>query len=375
MRYPTFSTPTFAMFPEEHLVNDETHPTPSSDDRVRTALNKARKQLEKSETSTEKLGEENTKMSAINPILRALGWDVEDWEEVSLEYKPRTGGNPVDYALRWNNTPQLFVEAKGYGENLDDIKWVEQCISYTNAAGVRWIVLTDGMSWKLYDTSLYSSPAKDKLFMETTIKDSDATSFFHLITKESVITDTLNTVGDTVKVDTAVQCALETLFNGDTVGPKIVNMVESQLGGGYNKNQIRESLKRCQATFLFPTTATTPPATVPSPLPPPPFGPVPVPNPKYYGVTLAEIVTAGILQPGTVLRPAERKSSHLTATVTENGILFNGHHHTSPSSAGKAARKVADPTAENNPNGWDFWKDENGTTLKHYRDTYLKREI
>ena len=45
------------------------------------------------------IGEQNTKAALIEPILRALGWAVEDPEEVWREYRRRSSDNPVDYAL------------------------------------------------------------------------------------------------------------------------------------------------------------------------------------------------------------------------------------------------------------------------------------
>jgi hypothetical protein len=61
------------------------------------------------------IGEQNTKAALIEPVLRALGWDVEDIEEVQREYKPKSADNPVDYALLVLRTPRLFLEAKGLG--------------------------------------------------------------------------------------------------------------------------------------------------------------------------------------------------------------------------------------------------------------------
>ena len=83
------------------------------------------------------IGEQNTKAVLIVPILRALGWDPEDLEEVRLEYKRRPSDKPVDYALFINRIPRLFVEAKGLGENLDDRRWASQIVSYATVAGVR----------------------------------------------------------------------------------------------------------------------------------------------------------------------------------------------------------------------------------------------
>lgn len=43
-----------------------------------------------------RIGEQNTKAALIVPVLRALGWDVEDLDEVQLEYRLKPGDRPVD---------------------------------------------------------------------------------------------------------------------------------------------------------------------------------------------------------------------------------------------------------------------------------------
>jgi hypothetical protein len=58
------------------------------------------------------IGEQNTKLTLINPVLRALGWDVEDLEDVRHEYRRRSHDKPVDYALLLARDPKLFLEAK-----------------------------------------------------------------------------------------------------------------------------------------------------------------------------------------------------------------------------------------------------------------------
>jgi predicted type IV restriction endonuclease len=54
------------------------------------------------------LGEQNTKAALIEPLLRALGWDGEDVDEVHREYKLRAMDNPVDYALMLERKPVEF---------------------------------------------------------------------------------------------------------------------------------------------------------------------------------------------------------------------------------------------------------------------------
>ena len=66
------------------------------------------------------LDEQNTKAALIEPVLRALGWDIEDVDEVRREYRRKGADNPVDYALLILRAPRLFIEAKAVGQNLDD---------------------------------------------------------------------------------------------------------------------------------------------------------------------------------------------------------------------------------------------------------------
>ncbi len=60
----------------------------------------------------ENIGEQNTKLTLINPVLRALRWNVEDLDEVRHEFRRVPADKPVDYALMLARTPKLFVEAK-----------------------------------------------------------------------------------------------------------------------------------------------------------------------------------------------------------------------------------------------------------------------
>ena len=76
-----------------------------------------------------RLNEQNTKASLILPVLDALGWNPNDPDEVTWEYKPRPKHNPVDFALQLKRTPCLILEAKVLRENLDEDRLATQLFS------------------------------------------------------------------------------------------------------------------------------------------------------------------------------------------------------------------------------------------------------
>ena len=88
-----------------------------------------------------------TRVALIDPLLRALGWDVADPGLVTAEYD--VSGQRADYALLKNEGgPAAFVEAKKLGESL--ISHRMQMVNYANMSGVPYAGLTDGNNWELY---------------------------------------------------------------------------------------------------------------------------------------------------------------------------------------------------------------------------------
>ena len=84
--------------------------TNSTRQSLTSVLPKLRKRIHKIQNRNEHIGEQNTKAALIDPLLAALGWDVEDIDEVSREYRRKPQDNPVDYALFMLRSPRLFVD-------------------------------------------------------------------------------------------------------------------------------------------------------------------------------------------------------------------------------------------------------------------------
>ncbi|MEZ0345253.1 MAG: winged helix-turn-helix domain-containing protein [Infirmifilum sp.] len=88
-----------------------------------------------------------TRYALVDPVLRALGWDLENPREVIPEYQ--TGEGRSDYALLRDGSPICFVEAKPLGGiKPEDIR---EKLKYSFEKGVQYTVITDGDQWLVYD--------------------------------------------------------------------------------------------------------------------------------------------------------------------------------------------------------------------------------
>ncbi len=89
----------------------------------------------------------------INPLLRGLGWDTEDMDVVRPEF--HVGRNlRADYVLIINRLPAIVVECKKLNELLPnrDSGVLGKGFQYCNEAGAKYLLLTDGRRWELYES-------------------------------------------------------------------------------------------------------------------------------------------------------------------------------------------------------------------------------
>src|SRR3989344_1022200 len=122
---------------------------------------------------TEKVGnslknytEQDTKNGFIEPLFKALGWDVSDRNEVSLEDHIKGSGRS-DYNFRINGITQFYLEAKNLKVDLDDEKFSFQAINYSWNKGVTYAVLTDFEGIKVFNAQrIDKTDLMDKLVFE-----------------------------------------------------------------------------------------------------------------------------------------------------------------------------------------------------------------
>ena len=102
-----------------------------------------------------------TRSSLIDPMLRVLGWDVEDPNYIEVEY--RVSQDRVDYVLKESGDPIAVIEAKSLGTPLDE-KTTKQAFSYANTLAVSYAVVTNGDHWRMFEV-FKQVPVEDRILM------------------------------------------------------------------------------------------------------------------------------------------------------------------------------------------------------------------
>ena len=92
------------------------------------------------------LSEAMIREGCIAPILRALGWDTANLDEVRPEHSLEN--RKVDYALLISSVPKVFIEVKRGEESLEGHQ--DQLLGYAFRYGVRLAALTNGAKWWFY---------------------------------------------------------------------------------------------------------------------------------------------------------------------------------------------------------------------------------
>jgi hypothetical protein len=327
------------------------------------------------------IGEQDTKAALIDPVLRALGWDVEDLEEVQREYRLKSTDNPVDYALSILRTPRLFVEAKALGGNLNDRRWANQIMGYAAVAGVEWVILTNGDEYRIYNSHA-TVPVEEKVFRTIRIADegSRADDTLAVLSKERMKENWIDVLWKAHFVDRQIRAALEELFS-PAPDPSLVRLLGKRVTT-LSPGEIKAGLGRVRVRLDFPeeTPPDRPPAPVPAPAPRParPSGRRrATPSPQAQGgphgeatpwrnVSVQDLIAAGLIKPPLHLEKTY-KGRRATGRLEADGrVTYDGKTFDSLSIAAGVARAsvIGAPPGRKYPqtNGWTFWrfKDANG---------------
>jgi hypothetical protein len=185
------------------------------------------------------MDEANTKATLVRKLLELLGWRV--GTDVDLEYPVQmaTRTHKVDYALLLEDTPMVFVEAKGCDSSLSD-DHREQLRSYMKAQNVDWGLLTNGQTNEFYQRHVENAQVTvDRLGNASVGQLVQKSELLSALSKESIESGKSEQIAKRiVEIDRAKN---ELRENKDKISEEIARIIAERVGDSISKQAENEA--------------------------------------------------------------------------------------------------------------------------------------
>ncbi len=137
------------------------------------------------------VNESDTVIIITDILSEVFGYDK--YSEVTSENAIR--GTFCDLAIKLDGTLQFLVEAKAIGQELKDA-YLKQAVDYAANQGVDWVVLTNGILWRIYKVT-FSKPIDQELiaeinFLSLNPRDSESLEHLYLLSREGWVKTALS---------------------------------------------------------------------------------------------------------------------------------------------------------------------------------------
>lgn len=153
----------------------------SDTDRLHSALEEARRYLGELPSPP---NEANTCDWVIRPLLVALGYANHEIYAQSSDVSNRF----PDYTILPNTDYTWYLEAKTWSAALES-QHVDQAMNYAHSNGRRWVVLSNGQEWRLYDDRILGKSA-DRLVATARLDDENGMKeFLSALSRDSMTSE------------------------------------------------------------------------------------------------------------------------------------------------------------------------------------------
>lgn len=106
------------------------------------------------------VGESDTVTIVVDILTYVFGY--EKYAEITSEFAIK--GNRCDLAIKLDGSLQLLIEVKAIGLDLKE-NFVKQAVDYAANQGVDWVVLTNGIIWRVYHVK-FEKPISQEMLIE-----------------------------------------------------------------------------------------------------------------------------------------------------------------------------------------------------------------
>lgn len=127
--------------------------------------------------------ESDTRLLIDLTLTKVLGYQIDN----DIKTEQKINGKKADYVLSVNGEDCIILEAKAIRSPLKE-NHIYQATAYGAYAGIKWVVLTNGLVWMLYRVSTGEKLAHDLIFTINLLDglDEEEAEHFYLISKDGM---------------------------------------------------------------------------------------------------------------------------------------------------------------------------------------------
>lgn len=128
-----------------------------------------------------------TRGQIVEPILKGLGWNIENPEEIQPNVSFEEG--IPDYSLLKDDKNVLFIEAKKLAIDIEQKEIIRQLAKYCFGEGMKYGVLTNGAIWLLFRAFQEGTTMAERVIWKTDIENDEITATIrrlNTISKENI---------------------------------------------------------------------------------------------------------------------------------------------------------------------------------------------
>jgi len=140
----------------------------------------------------------------------------EKYQEVTTEFAVKS--RYVDFAVKVENDVRFLVEVKAIGVELKD-SHINQAVDYGANEGIDWVVLTNGVRWRVYKI-IFGQPIEKSLvfdidILECNVKSPDVIDCFGCLSREAFSKDEMTALYEEKQLTS--KHALASVLLGETM--------------------------------------------------------------------------------------------------------------------------------------------------------------
>jgi len=185
------------------------------------------------------MDEANTKAKLVRDLLELLDWNFATDVELEYPVPMATRTHKVDYALLVEDTPVVFVEAKGSDSSLSD-DHREQLRSYMRNQNIDWGLLTNGRTNEIYQRHVVNAKVKvERLGRARVAELSRKSNLLSALSKQSIESGEAEQIAQ--RITEIEQAKDELRENKEEIAEEVARTIAERVGDSISKQAENEA--------------------------------------------------------------------------------------------------------------------------------------